>query len=679
MKDPGDETPAGRSVRRVLLLSGCAGFAIGLLHPSWQVAVEPAQVLAGLVRYPDGNPFYLYETRVWNVWHQLLAPLLRAGVTELALSVAISGALGALVFQALALFALALGAQVALACAIPFLVVFLNPLGWGFSYPILLVGHPHTYGMAGLAWVMLVCGVLGAGRLRAGALLLGLAPAFHAVLGAWLAVVVGLALLAELRAFAAVLPALLRWGVVGAALAGASLLAHELAPRLEVHVAPEVQREYFEAFLRLWDYHRQTPDLAAWNGWLVWTGLCLCFAWLRHLRPPLPIPQRLLLRVYLLSGAVPIALLALQRLGSMQALPDALLVAMPARLLNLCALAWVPLVLGILWRFRRDVRALSLLALLGCVLLSWRSDLVLAMRILPFVGLASLGVVARHGSVWGAWRAGLVGTLGYLALCVAWRGRVAWQGDGGFPMAALAAGAFVLAGFAIQRQRVSPAKDAPTRVGARAALRSLAARLEAPAAQLLLLMPLVAASALAAADGVARAAMPFSQRLAEMRDRTNDPVLAAASRAPGLIAPGSGIAHTQLLTRRPVLLDPEALDMLPYAPEGGPELRRILEQFYGIDFFRPPRAALHSAVLPEQPVRHVWERRGEERWRELGALFGVSHVLVRSGWTLRLPEAARGPRLVLYAIPAARAGDAPSGDGTPDAGAARPPPTTGGG
>src|SRR5215472_17365950 len=160
------EALSGRTVALVAAASALAGAVLSALTPAWQVAIEPAQVLAGIVRYPPGNPFGLYELRLWTLWHQLLAPLLAAGVPERVLTIAVSGAVGALTFAALSVMALAHGAHPALPFATPFVLILLEPTLWGFSYPILLVGYGHTYGMAGLAWVLLICGLLGAGCRR---------------------------------------------------------------------------------------------------------------------------------------------------------------------------------------------------------------------------------------------------------------------------------------------------------------------------------------------------------------------------------------------------------------------------------------------------------------------------------------------------------------------------------
>ncbi|MGH7287984.1 MAG: hypothetical protein ACREI8_08215, partial [Myxococcota bacterium] len=220
--------PPHRRTRPAWNVSAAAllGFGLGVCWPAWHVAIEPDQVLAGIVRYPVPTPFQLYETQVWNAWHQLLAPLLAVGAPELALSIALSGAVAALAFAAVAGFAHALGANAALALAAPFHVFLSGPAQEGFSYPILLVGHGHTYGMAGLSGVALFCAALAAERWRLAGFLLGLAPALHASLGAWLAVAFALAVLAGLQGLRPHLRALAKGVAPGVALSAASLAAH---------------------------------------------------------------------------------------------------------------------------------------------------------------------------------------------------------------------------------------------------------------------------------------------------------------------------------------------------------------------------------------------------------------------------------------------------------------------
>ena len=188
----------------VLLLSGILGFRVGMLgFPDWQVAVETAQVVGGLVTYPPDNIFYIYHTRLWTVLHQILALALRAGVSELTLSLIVSGVQGMLTFQALALFVYALSRDILLAVGAAALIFFTRSAEYGTVYPLFLLGTEHTYGVVGLSTGVLAVAMLGAGWYRAGALLLGMAPCIHPALGSWTALTVFLAVLSDFRSLRA--------------------------------------------------------------------------------------------------------------------------------------------------------------------------------------------------------------------------------------------------------------------------------------------------------------------------------------------------------------------------------------------------------------------------------------------------------------------------------------------
>ena len=578
------EPPRGRSVAAVLAASALAGFAMGALRPALQVALEPAQVLAGVVRYPDGNPFGLYQASLWTAWHQGLAPLLAAGVHERALSVAVSGLLGALAFAALAVFALAAGAAPWLACAVPFLVSTADPWNWGFHYPIFILSQGHTYGTAGLGWTLLVLGLFGAGRWRAGAFALGFAPALHASLGVWLALAVGVAAALSWRELLPRWRALLTGGALGVLLAGASLGLH-LSQAPPDRLDPVEATRYLDAFVRLWDAHRVPPALASWRGATVLSAIAVALAVLASSRNRPPAAARFALRSLVSVAVLGLGLGALQHAVAPGALPESVKIAMPTRLLNLPMLAFLPLAAGTLWRLRSDPLAHgALLALAAGAFVLGRVPRV-AILGLPLLGVVTLAAVLRAH---------------------------------------------------------------PRAVGA-APRRFLDAALA---------LACVAAVVLGLATGVRE----LQPRYAYLIDRSTDRVLARAARGTGLLAVGPGIERSQLRTLRPVLIDPGALDMLPYALAGGPALARILEQVYGVDFFDPPAKALRGAALPEQPTRALWEARSVPEWAALGREFGFTEVLVVGAWQLRLPELARDRQVALYAVPLLRGGALDAGE-----------------
>src|SRR5262245_10888894 len=107
-----------RDATYVAALSGMIGLFLGMAS-GWQVAVESAQVLAGIVQYPADNPFAMYHWKTWTLLHQVPAVFLSIGVPERIVAMAIAGLTGIVSFQALALTAHVAGARRHLAAFFP--------------------------------------------------------------------------------------------------------------------------------------------------------------------------------------------------------------------------------------------------------------------------------------------------------------------------------------------------------------------------------------------------------------------------------------------------------------------------------------------------------------------------------------------------------------------------------
>ncbi len=640
---------AGRPLAGVVAISAAAGFVVGLLFPAWHVALEPAQVIAGIVEYPSGNPFGLYETRLWTGWHQVLAPLLAAGVPERVLTFVLSGLVAAISFTALTAFAYGLGADAELAIATPFVLGVLNPTSWQFWYPIILLGHGHTYGMAGLAWLVLACGVLATERWAVAAFLIGIAPAVHASLGAWLgllALVCGLAHWREVRPHVA---AIVRGGTLGASIAALSLATHLLRQPAGLAVDPAVASRYLDGFVQLWDAHRIPGNVTGFGGLVVCIGLIVAVAMLRCARRQIGAATALVLNVYVSCGVLGIALALVQRFVPPEQIPNTLLIAMPARLLNLPALAFVPLLIGVLGRYRSDVVARALLVVLVTVAALRPLFADLALYGLPIVGVATALVIDRHADRPGAIRIAVIGMLAFAGLRATQSTvPLSWRDAASF--AAMLTAAALGVGASLQRTRATNRDGSLARLARRLAEQPLPLQL-----------PLRIALVATVLITVNAAIRGFEYRLSRLHDRSNDRALAAASRGDGLLLVAPRISTPQLITRRPVVLDPGALDMLPYALAGGPELERMLRIGYGVEFFAPPPKALHTALLPSEVVQPIWEKRSGAEWREVATSLGVTDVLVPATWKLSgVPEVERSSAYVLYHL-ATPAGAGPAG------------------
>jgi hypothetical protein len=139
---------------------------------------------------------------------------------------------------------------------------------------------------------------------------------------------------------------------------------------------------------------------------------------------------------------------------------------------------------------------------------------------------------------------------------------------------------------------------------------------------------------------------------ASLPDWRNDPVFARASQGRGLLLTASTLRAVQLQTRRGVVLEGSALNQLPYVPDSGPEMNRILNVVYGEDLLAPrPFNWVRTGGLKRHCGRELWEQRSPDEWRRLAREFGFSDIVTYAGWSLKLPVAARSEKLTLYHVP----------------------------
>lgn len=588
-----DESTSRTGAFATLVLSGAIGYYVGSRgFPEWQVPVETAQVIAGLVTYPPGNPFFIYHLKLWTILHQLCALLLTAGVSELRLSTVLSGATGMLSFQALAMTTYAFSRSAWLSTVAAIVVFVSRATDYGVRYPIFLLGTSHTYGSIGLSWVVLTVALIGCGWYRAGLLLLGLAPAIHPSLGIWLGLLAGLALAWDARGSREnVLPAW-RWFVAGAALTAISLLLHLWTGRQVPSIDAAAATRYLSTFTTLWDEHRQPMGFFHAGVALNLASVLVGLLWLTVFKRFVPSSARFLLRLVSVSGIVCFACVGISRIPP-ERLPSLLIVLMPTRVANVNAMIFAALVIGLVGASR--------FAAVGRLL----STALLAGLLLNHQGLLSAGLERT------AWIGGEPKRLTLFVML------------GGAALLALCA-------LAIRRG------DAAAAAGPRW-FRWLA---DAAA------ITIVAAAVI---PGLVRA----SPRVVSvvLRDRTNDALLATAARGRGMLATGGDLHLVQLRTRRPVLIDGGGLDGLPYAIAGAPEMVRILHDVYGIDFFNPPPEAHGIGMIPSSFNRQVWEANSMDRWKAIRRAYNVTEVMTPNDWILRLPIVAQNAHSLLYEIP----------------------------
>ncbi len=579
-------------VPAMLIVSGALGFWLGsTAYAQWQVAVETAQVIARLVTYSPDNPFHIYHAKLWTVLHEITAVALRFGMSEITASKMLSGVLGMLSLQALSVLVYAFSGDAFYAVGAMFVVFFSRTAEFGGRYPIALMGTEHTYGAFGLSAIVLAAALLGAGRYRLGGLMLGLAPAIHPSMGVWLFVVVAICLATDFKRLTALLRPALPWFLAGCALTAASLLVH-LAAAPEIGPVDRTAADrYLPTLVKYWDGHRQPAHLKNYAVYVNFAAIPLAVTWLLFLRDRLTPASAFLLRFVVVAASLAIAFVFISW-APPEWIPDAIQILMPLRLLNIVSMMFAALLLGLAGLYGRT--------LAGQIVIT-----VLLLAIL----------LARESLFW-------------TRLPEAMR-RIA-EGADFAGINVLIGGAAALTIFALVQQWFERTRRDEGARRARASSIVAVARAT--------LVAVVAAYGLLAM----RATMP---RALKFRDRTHDPVFAAAAAGEGVLLPGQGLRLIQLRTRRPVLLDTSGFDGLPYSMEAAPGAIAILRDVYTIELMSPP------SQPPDLTNRLAWEQYSPERWQEIRRRYNVTQVLTDRSWLLDLPVVAETQEMRLYQIP----------------------------
>lgn len=599
----------------MLVASGIGGFHAGMVtFPDWQVAVETAQVIAGIVRYPVDTPFYLYHLKLWTVLHQIGALLLQAGVSEIALSKIVSGLLGMVSFQAIALIVYALSRDALLAIGSAFLIAFTRSAEYGVNYPIYLMGTPHTYGAIGLSLIALIAGLAGAGWYRAAGFLLGIAPAVHPSLGAWFVMTMGAATLWHAWGDRNEIRPAVKFLVLGFGVTAISLLVQLAQTRGLPAIDSQLADKYLKSFVSLWDAHRQTVSLSA-DGMKLNLGTLLLATASLTTSAGLPDSARLLLRVVIVTTTASLVLGLLSFIPP-ASLPSILLVLMPGRLVNFGAFVAVAVLIGLLGHASRNR-------------LGFWSRL--------FALYLSVGLVIGNRSMLWDWLERSDGNAVQQTL------RIVLAGAETRPLQILLTVAVLLIVVTAIAGRHTPpgptgeqlpqpaAVERPTRLFMRATYGLIVTVL---AGVIVLLWQ-----------------WPAQPEASIFVDRTTNPALGQVAKDPGLLLTGGDMQLIQIRTRRPILINGGGLDGLPYALESGPAVERILRDVYAIDLFNPPDEARGRGAIPNQYNRAAWERFSRDQWQMIRRTYSVTQVMTPPGWSLALPVALNDAGFVLYDLP----------------------------
>lgn len=584
----------------VLLVSGTLGFLCGaLLQPTWQVVIEPSQVLAGVVAYPPDSTAAIFATRTWTILHQITALALAAGVQERVLTILWSGAVGALSFQALGLTTLAMGGTRSVASLSPLLILVSGATRFLPGYPVELVGWPNTWGMVAHGGFLLLLALLALQRYRAAALLLGLFPSIHIAVGLWAWLIVGgLAVLWRAR-WRDHIGAMTQWGLVGLCVTLASGIVHAVWFATPAPTAPEGLAELLRSLRLNWDVHRtpiELQDAGALAG-IVLPAACVLWhrRWGRHLQSA---------AWWLTAGFAAAAALAVCADVAIRLLPESagawLARPMPRRLLSL------PLLGGMAWMIGLSTgpRAPAMLRTVSAALFAT----------LAIAFIRPIGDLPVPSAFLQAFTSGIIEEWATVAALVV----------------GTAAVVLILSG-CVPASWNRRCEGRPVRVSQRA---------------------LGAALTVLALFTLAEAARDGRANIAGIQDRTNDPLRAMISARQGFLLTTGHSQLVQAATRRPVLLDVSMIDILGYVPPAAAIAERIAQQVYGITLTQPAAPDWGpTGRFPGFIGESVWTARTVDEWRAIRAGFGATDILTPAEWRLQLPVLITDGRYTLWTIP----------------------------
>jgi len=544
-----------RPVLSMLILSGLMGLCFGLSRATWQNSVEVAQVLAGVIRYPLDNPQYIYSIKACSLINDLSAVLLLVTGSEMMASIIISGLLGMISFQALAMVIFTVNRDIYISLMGVLFIYLMNYIGKGVSYPIHFLGILYTYGVIGPFFSILVIALLGAGEYRSGFFILGLLPFVHAAWAVWIWAVLFGAALFDIKFFIKILKEFYPYFLGGLLISLAGAGYHLYLMRDLPVIEPAVKRQYLLNFIRHWDFHRLKFYWDYEHGTLsfakpgIMIGLYSVVIGFFGLKQFKESPQvSLFLRIIVLSGILSLCAGAVTHLP-LENIPMSFLLLIPGRFVNLSNIVCAALLVGIFTSTSMRKHKINYFVFMGVVVL----NAVLFLH-QPFVAGISAGVLFC-----------------WFFYVVVIGGRR--QSEERF--ITKTAGGFFQGG-----------------------VRYRATLLGIMIVFLLIHLP----------NKGLNKALGFQQR--KFLDRTRSDFLDRMGKREGMMLITTEFNNISLKTRRPVLLRPGQLDTLIYAPESSLIMDRLLKKIYGVDLFNPPETAkVYKGEVRSLVYKTLWENR----------------------------------------------------------------------
>ncbi|MBN2591416.1 MAG: hypothetical protein JXA96_16240 [Sedimentisphaerales bacterium] len=573
----------------VVIFCGLAGLCLGFSNATWQVAVETAQVISHIVKYPTDNPFYIYHRKAFTIINYITALLLKLIGSERIVTILISGFLGMVSFQAIGLLIFSINKNAWLAILGTILIYFANYVGKGVVYPVWMLGIQHTYGILGLSFIVLTIALISNTCYRIGLFFLGIAPCIHLSWGAWLILVFAISAIWSRNFFAQVIKRKYWFFLAGLFITVSLFTYHLYSIRMLPKVEAGIEKQYLISYINYWDAHRaklywdSLDDSFLYHRW----GLVLCafsiiagFIGLRYFKEKES--TSFLFKIIIVSGISSLLAGIITQIPP-EKVPVAFLILMPGRYINLNNFMLAAVLVGLLTIERNK-------------------KYIVNYNLFAFFLICSF--FTRHAEV----------QLICFGLAMIWL-------------------AYVLINkFSCNNKKL---------------LLQRSHKIGYEALMLIVLVAFLSVNILFSKKYVNH----YIIRQDTLKDRTNDEFYAKISKREGLLLATIHNPMISIKTRRPVLVDMSSPNFFIYAPGSVLIYDNILKKVYGVDLMIPPPIKYQHLDIPFELYQAIWENRTLEQWQDIREEFGVSDILVTSDVVLSLPVIAENSKGILYGIP----------------------------
>ncbi|MCP5196292.1 MAG: hypothetical protein H6974_05855 [Gammaproteobacteria bacterium] len=343
----------------VSIFFGCLQGLVGNIN--FSDAIQHGQVLSGKVVYPVDHPIGLYYSRAYSLANHISGLWLKIGFSELSLAVFLQGLKGIILFVGLALCTFALTERVMWSVLSPMIWYAFGLFRFTDAYPVTSIIHNNTNGFLGLVGFILTLGLIANRRWLSGSFSLGILPYIHlsfGIFGWLLGIFWFIANRSKILKFYGFF-----WGAMVFVI---SFIIHRYMFFYSSSVSSILAEYYYYFYTLLFDYHRQPLQATSVHTFIL---LVVCFLAIFYLFLSRKLSNyrniAIIPIVVILTVVLALFYSVIGSIAGLIVIPKIVLTLMPGRLANLALLLSGPLLFGLIFCLPSRIKTLFSIILLA--------------------------------------------------------------------------------------------------------------------------------------------------------------------------------------------------------------------------------------------------------------------------------------------------------------------------